>query len=80
MLSLLTVKNFIVQRKVVTLDALLQTFPDNREKILAYLEILKHKGKIERCITKPACFKRCTKCPAISENHIEYRAVLNELI
>lgn len=62
MISLLTLKKFIAEKKLVTLSLILQTFGAKQEETLAILELLIHKGYIKKCIKKPNCATTCLKC------------------
>ena len=62
MVSLLDLKKFIAEKKLVNLSLLLQTFHSSKEEILAILELLIRKGCIKKCLKTPACASRCFKC------------------
>lgn len=62
MASLLDLKKFIAEKKVVNLSLLLQTFQTNKEEIVAILEVLIRKGCVKKCLKTPACATRCFKC------------------
>jgi putative ferrous iron transport protein C len=62
MTSLLGLKKFIAERKVVSIALLVQQFGSTRSEILALLELLIRKGCVERCTQKPACGTKCFKC------------------
>lgn len=62
MISLLALKKFISEKKLVTLSLILQTFGAKQEEALAILELLIHKGCIKKCMTTSSCATRCLKC------------------
>ncbi|MEN9917173.1 MAG: hypothetical protein RLY40_1105 [Pseudomonadota bacterium] len=62
MISLLTLKKFIAEKKLVNLSLILQTFGTKQEETLAILELLIHKGCIKKCFKKPNCATTCLKC------------------
>ena len=62
MASLLDLKKFIAEKKIVNLSLLLQTFQSSKEETLAILELLVRKGCVKKCLKTPACATRCFKC------------------
>ena len=62
MASLLDLKKFIAEKKIVTLSLLLQTFQNSKEETLAILDLLIRKGCVKKCLKTPACATRCFKC------------------
>ncbi|MES2997876.1 MAG: FeoC-like transcriptional regulator [Pseudomonadota bacterium] len=62
MASLLELKKFIAEKKIVTLSLLLQTFHTSKEEIVAILELLIQKGRVKKCFKTPACATQCFKC------------------
>lgn len=62
MASLLDLKKFIAEKKIVNLSLLLQTFQTSKEETLAILELLVRKGCVKKCLKTPACATRCFKC------------------
>lgn len=62
MISLLTLKKFIAEKKLVNLSLILQTFGAKQEETLALLELLIHKGCVIKCLKAPSCATRCLKC------------------
>ena len=62
MISLLTLKKFIAEKKLVNLSLILQTFGTKQEETLAILELLIHKGCVKKCFKTPHCATRCLKC------------------
>jgi putative ferrous iron transport protein C len=62
MISLLELKRFIAEKKIVNLALLLQTFRANKEETLAILDVLIQKGCVKKCLKTPACATRCFKC------------------
>lgn len=62
MISLLILKKFIAEKKLVTLSLILQTFSAKQEETLAILELLIHKGCVKKRIKKPNCATTCLKC------------------
>ncbi len=66
MISLLTLKKFIVEKKLVNLSLILQTFGTQQEETLAILDLLIHKGCVKKCFKKPNCATTCLKCSSES--------------
>jgi hypothetical protein len=66
MISLLTLKKFIAEKKLVNLSLILQTFGTKQEETLAVLELLIHKGCVKKCFKKPNCATTCLKCSSES--------------
>jgi len=62
MASLLDLKKFIAEKKMVNIAMLLQTFHTSKEETVAILELLEQKGRIKKCLATPACATRCFKC------------------
>lgn len=62
MISLLALKKFIAEKKLVNLSLILQTFGTQPEETLAVLELLIHKGCIKKCVKTPNCATRCLQC------------------
>lgn len=62
MISLLTLKKFIAEKKLVNLSFILQTFGTKQEETLAILELLIHKGCVKKCFKTPSCATPCFKC------------------
>ena len=62
MISLLTLKKFIGEKKLVNLSLILQTFGAKQEETLALLELLIHKGCVKKCLKTQSCATRCLKC------------------
>lgn len=73
MISLLTLKKFIAEKKLVNLSLILQTFGTKQEETLAILELLIHKGCVKKCFKKPNCATACLKCT--SESFAQYQWV-----
>ena len=53
MASLLELKKFIAEKKIVTLSLLLQTFHTSKGETLAILELLIQKGRVKKCFKTP---------------------------
>jgi hypothetical protein len=66
MISLLTLKRFIAEKKLVNLSLILQTFGTQQKETLAILELLIHKGCIKKFFKKPNCATPCLKCSSES--------------
>lgn len=62
MISLLALKKFIAEKKLVNLSLILETFGTKQEETLAILELLIHKGCIKKCFKTPNCATQCLKC------------------
>jgi putative ferrous iron transport protein C len=61
-ISLLNLKKFIAERKLVNLSQILQGFETKQEEALALLDVLIHKGCVKKCLKTPQCATRCVKC------------------
>lgn len=72
MVSLLAIKNFIAEKKTVTLATLLTSFAANQTEILAILEFLMQKGYVKKCMNTPECATRCFKCRPESFIHYQW--------
>jgi FeoC like transcriptional regulator len=72
MVSLLAIKNFIAEKKMVTLAALSTAFAGNPAEILAILEFLIQKGYVKKCCNTPACATRCSKCNFEAFTHYQW--------
>lgn len=66
MISLLTLKKFIAEKKLVNLSLILQTFGTKQEETLAILELLIHKGCVKKYFKTLNCAKPCLKCSSES--------------
>lgn len=62
MISLLALKKFIAEKKLVNLSLILQTFGTQQEETLAILDLLIHKGCVKKCLKTPLCATTCLKC------------------
>lgn len=62
MISVLELKQFIAEKKLLSLALILERFPAKQEEILAILELLIHKGWVKKCIKTPSCATRCLSC------------------
>jgi FeoC like transcriptional regulator len=62
MISLLALKKFIAEKKLVNLSLILQAFGSKQEETLAILELLIRKGCVEKRFKTPSCATRCFKC------------------
>lgn len=62
MISLLAVKRFIAEKKLVNLSLILESFKAQQKETLAILELLIHKGCIKKCFKTPHCATRCLSC------------------
>ncbi len=73
MISLLAVKKFIAEKKIVNLSLILETFGTQPKETLAILDFLIHKGYLKKSIVKPNCANTCLKCT--SESFVFYHFV-----
>ncbi len=62
MISVLELKQFIAEKKSLSLARILERFPAKQEEILAILELLIHKGWVKKYIKTPSCATRCLSC------------------
>ena len=62
MISLLALKNFIAEKKLVNLSLILEAFGTQREETLAMLAFLVHKGCVKKSVKTPDCVTRCLGC------------------
>ncbi len=72
MVSLLAIKNFIAEKKTVTLAALSTAFAGSPTEILAILEFLIQKGYVKKCCNTPACATRCSTCSLEAFTHYQW--------
>ncbi|HEY2566343.1 MAG TPA: FeoC-like transcriptional regulator [Candidatus Aquirickettsiella sp.] len=66
MISLLALKKFIAEKKLVNLPLILQTFGTKQEETLAILELLIHKGCVKKYFKTLNCATPCLKCSSES--------------
>lgn len=78
MISLLALKKFIAEKKLVNLSLILQTFGTNQEETLAILELLIHKGCVKKWFKQPNCATTCLKCTP--ESFALYQLVENKSV
>lgn len=63
-MSLMAIKQYMIQVKMATLGNLCSKFNADPERIRCMLSHWINKGKIRQCMKKPACGSRCFKCPS----------------
>lgn len=63
-MSLLDIKQHMLQVKMATLGNLCQVFRVEPDHLRFLLSHWMRKGKIRLCTKTPACGSRCFKCPA----------------
>jgi|GEM_PF-685123 hypothetical protein len=71
MASVLDLKKFIAEKKIVTLSLLLQTFHTSEKEAMAILELLIQKGRVKKYLKTPACASKCLKCQP--ESFVSYQ-------
>lgn len=71
MISVLDLKQFIAEKKLVSLLLILECFTAKQEEIVAILELLIHKGWVKKCVKTPRCATRCLSC--VPESFILYQ-------
>ena len=77
MVSLLALKNFVAEKKTVTLPLLLNCFSSSKVEMLALLDLLIQKNKVKQCQKTPSCASRCFKCSP--ENFVFYQWIEKEV-
>ena len=65
-MSLLDIKNHMMQVKMATLGSLCSLFGAEPDTVRCLLSHWIRKGKIRQCLKKPACGSKCFKCPTTS--------------
>ncbi|WP_083827716.1 FeoC-like transcriptional regulator [Rickettsiella massiliensis] len=70
MVSLLAIKNFIAEKKTVTLAALSTAFAGSPTEILAILEFY-----VKKCCNTPACATRCSTCSLEAFTHYQWLSI-----
>lgn len=63
-MSLVQLKQHLMQVKMATLGSLCQLFKTEPDMIRCMLMHLVHKGCVRQCTKKPACGSKCFKCPS----------------
>jgi putative ferrous iron transport protein C len=71
-MTLLDIKNHMIQVKAATLASLCNLFNKDPETLRCMLAHWIKKGKIRQCTKKPACGSQCFKCPASSTEIYEW--------
>lgn len=62
-MSLIDIKNYMMQVKITTLGNLCRLFNADAEILRCMLSHWIRKGKIRKCMRKPECGSTCGKCP-----------------
>ena len=75
-MSLLDIKNHMMQVKVATLGSLCNLFNADPEMVRCMLKHWVTKGKIRQCVKKPACGSKCFKCPSTTTEIYEWMEVV----
>lgn len=63
-MSLIAIKQHMMQVKMATLASLCILFNAEADTLRCMLQHWVNKGKIRQCLKKPACGSRCFKCPS----------------
>lgn len=71
-MSLLAIKNHMMQVKTSSLSALCILFNAEPETIRCMLSHWMVKGKIRKCLKEPACGSKCFKCPTATTEIYEW--------
>lgn len=68
MMSLLDIKNHMMKVKMASLSSICQLFKIEPDLLRHMLEHWVRKGKIRKCMKKPACGTKCMQCsPLVTE-------------
>ena len=62
-MSLLDIKNHMMQVKMASLNNLCSVFKTEPDTLRCMLAHWIRKGKMRQCMKKPACGSQCFKCP-----------------
>lgn len=71
-MSLLEIKNHMMQVKMASLGSLCAIFNTEPETIRCMLGHWMQKGKIRQCMREPACGSKCFKCPTTTTELYEW--------
>ncbi|MFZ2314947.1 MAG: FeoC-like transcriptional regulator [Gammaproteobacteria bacterium] len=71
-MSLIAIKQYMMQVKVATLGSLCGAFASDPETMRCLLRHWMQKGKIRPCLKKPNCGSKCFKCPMASNEMYEW--------
>lgn len=71
-MSLLEIKNYMMQVKMTTLGALCSQFHADPDTLRCMLKHWMVKGCIRQCMKKPACGSKCFKCPTMAMEIYEW--------
>lgn len=71
-MSLLAIKQHMMQVKAATLSSLCQLFNADPDTLRCMLSHWIKKGNIRVCTKKPACGSQCFKCPTSSTEIYEW--------
>lgn len=63
-MSLLAIKQHMVQVKMATLGSLCSLFHADPDTVRCMLTHWVRKGKIRKCLKTPVCGSKCFKCPS----------------
>lgn len=71
-MSLLDIKQYMMQVKIASLDSLSKWFKADPEVLRCMLQHWMQKGKIRQCKKKPACGSKCFQCPTLTTEIYEW--------
>jgi len=71
-MSLLAIRDHMMQVKMASLSHLCSVFKLSPDNLRCMLMHWIRKGKIRQCMKKPACGSRCFKCPTTSVEIYEW--------
>lgn len=71
-MSLLAIKQHMMQVKLATLGSLCTLFNTDPDTIRCMLQHFIKKGRIKKCMKEPACGSKCFKCPTLMTEIYEW--------
>ena len=71
-MSLLEIKQHMMQVKMATLGSLCNLFNADPDTLRCMLQHWVKKGKIRQCMKKPACGSKCFKCSSLTTEIYEW--------
>lgn len=71
-MSLVEIKNHMMQVRIATLGSLCILFKAEPETIRCMLMHWIKKGKVRQCMKKPACGSKCFKCTTLTTEIYEW--------
>lgn len=74
-MSLISIKNHMMQVKMATLGSLCSLFAADPDTLRCMLRHWMKKGKIRQCVKKPACGSQCFKCSSLTTEIYEWVGV-----